>query len=163
MIRWPDDLRPAAAAVYSRNELATDLPPDRIWPWLVRAERWHEHYSNCRRLRLLDEAGPDLQLGTRFSWWTFGVPVTTVIEELVPGERLAWRGVGAGACGYHAWLLERHAGRTRFVTEEVQRRVAPWLLRFALRPAIHHFHQRWLEGLVRVARLGHPDHVKEIS
>ena len=87
MIRWPDDLRPAAAAVHSRNELETDLPPDRIWPWLVRAERWHEHYSNCRRLRLLDEAGPDLKLGTRFSWWTFGVPVTTVIEELVPDER----------------------------------------------------------------------------
>ncbi len=162
MIDWPPDLSPGRAHIHARNELFTDVPRERIWPWLVRAARWHELYANCHRLRFVGEPGPDLRPGTRFSWWTFGVPVTTVVRYLVPGERLGWRGEGLGASGYHAWSLEPHAGGTHFVTEETQRGLAPRLLRAALRPGLLHFHQQWLEGLVRAARLGHPDQLKEI-
>lgn len=162
MIAWPDDLRPEVASVHARNVLETDASPERIWPWLVRASRWHELYSNCRRLRFVGEPGPDLRAGTKFTWWTFGVPVTTVIDVFVPYERLAWRGEGLGARGYHAWEIERAGAVTRFVTEETQRGAAPRLLRAAIRRGLLHFHQRWLEGLARAAHLGHPDIVKEI-
>jgi hypothetical protein len=33
---------------------------------------------------------------------------------------------------------------------------------FGREPRILHFHQRWLEGLVRAANLGHPDSTQEI-
>ena len=163
MIAWPEDVHPERAIIHVHNELETDLPPERIWPWLVHATRWRELYTNCHGLRFLGESGPDLRMGTHFSWWTFGVPVTTIVEEFVPYERLAWRGEGLGARGYHAWSLERRGERTRFVTEETQDGVAPRLLRFALRPALLHFHQRWLEGLVSAAHLGSPEEVKVVS
>jgi hypothetical protein len=167
VIEWPDALRPEVAAIHAHNELETDLAPEAIWPWLVRAARWREFYSNCRGLRFVNDRGPDLRLGTEFTWWTFGVPVTTTVDVFEPNARLAWTGRGLGARGHHAWLLERRGngarGGTRIVTEETQRGIAPSLLRAALRPGLLHFHQRWLEGLVRAARLGHPDTVKEIS
>jgi hypothetical protein len=156
MIAWPSGLAPEVASLHVHNELETDVEPEQIWPWLVRASRWPELYPNARRIRM---PGPELTLGMEFSWWTFAVPVVTIVDELVPFERLAWRGTGLGAKGYHAWLLERRDGRTRFVTEESQQGFLPSLLRFAVRPGLLHFHQRWLEGLVSAARVGHPDTV----
>ncbi|HEX2571711.1 MAG TPA: SRPBCC domain-containing protein [Polyangia bacterium] len=159
--RWPEDLTPARASLHAVNVLESDVSAEAVWAWLVRAGRWKDFYSNCWGLELLDasSSGPDLRPGTRFRWWTFGVRVETVVEEFVPCERLAWRGQGLGARGYHAWLLEPVPGGLRLRTEEVQRGVAPRLLRPLLLPSMRHYHQRWLEGLVRVARLGLPDDV----
>lgn len=167
--RWPDDLAPAHAALHAINVLDSDVSAEAVWPWLIRATRWHEHYPNCWGLKLLDHAAAgsdgtltDLQLGTRFRWWTLGVRVETVVEEFVPCERLAWRGEGLGARGYHAWLLEPiPGGGLRLRTEEVQHGIAPRLLQPLLLPSMQHTHQRWLEGLVRVARLGPPDRVSQ--
>jgi hypothetical protein len=159
-IRWPSDLDPAVASLHARNELETELPPERIWPWLVQPRRWPELYADASRVRT---PAPELTLGMRFTWRTLGVRVTTVVEELVPNERLAWRGTGLlGAQGYHAWVLERRGGGTRFVTEETQRGLVPSLLRRRLEARLRECHQRWLEGLVRAARLGHPDSVSAI-
>jgi hypothetical protein len=159
--RWPPDLTPDQASLHGINVLESDVTAAAVWPWLIRAARWHEFYPNCWGLEFLDGShiGSDLRLGTRFRWWTFGVRVETVVEEFVPNERLAWRGEGLGARGYHAWLLEPAPGGLRLRTEEIQRGVASRLLRPFLLPAMRHYHQRWLEGLARVARLGHPDEV----
>jgi hypothetical protein len=161
-IAWPDGLAPEEAHIHVRNELVTDVTARAIWPWLLRATRWRELYSNCRGLRFVDERGPDLAIDTRFTWWTFGAKVDTRVTELVPFERLAWTGTGLGARGHHAWLLEERGGETRFVTEETQRGAVPALLAPVLRRGLLHFHQRWLEGLVRAARLGHPDEVERL-
>jgi hypothetical protein len=157
-IRWPAGLTPGEAHVHTVNTLEAAVPPEAIWPWLVRATRWHEHYANCKRLRI-DGGAAELSPGARFRWWTFGVPVTTVVEDWAPGERLAWSGTGLGARGYHAWILEPTAGGCRFITEETQRGAAVWLGRPLLRRGLLVQHQRWLEGLARAAALGHPDEV----
>src|SRR5262249_49852268 len=102
----------------------------------------------------------DLSLGARFSWWTFGVPVSTVVLELVPARRLAWRGEGLGSMGYHAFDLEPTARGTHLVTEETQRGAAVRVPRPLITRGLLPFHQRWLEGLARAAALGHPDAVK---
>lgn len=159
-IRWPAGLAPGEAHVHTVNVLAADVPAAAVWPWLVRATRWREHYANCRRLRI-DGGAADLSPGARFRWWTFGVPVTTVVDDLVPGERLAWRGTGLGSRGYHAWVLEPAGAGCRLVTEETQRGAVVWLGRPLLRRGLLVQHQRWLAGLVRVAALGHPDEVAD--
>jgi hypothetical protein len=155
-IHWPAGLAPGEAHLHAVNVLDTAATVEQIWPWLVRATRWHEHYGNCKRLTI-DGGAAELSRGTRFRWWTSGVPVTTVVDDLVPNERLAWTGTGLGARGYHAWVLEPTKTGTRLVTEECQRGASVWVLRGFLRRALHVHHQRWLEGLARVALLGHPD------
>jgi len=159
VIRWPADLDPAVASLHVRNELATELAPERIWPWLVHARRWPEFYPDAKRVRA---PGPELAVGVRFTWWTLGIRVTTVIEELVPNERLAWRGTGLGAEGYHAWIFTRRGAGTQLVTEETQRGLVPSVFRSRLERNLLRCHQRWLEGLVRVAGLGHPDSLPAI-
>ncbi len=156
-VRWPDDARPEGAALHAVNVLEAEVTPEAVWPWLVRAARWSEWYANCRNLRFEGGSGPDLHLGDHFTWRTFGVPVATVVTELVPFERLAWRGRGLGATGYHAWVIERAGTGVRLITEETQRGLVPRLGHPLLRRGLHRWHQRWLEGLARVARLGPPD------
>jgi hypothetical protein len=159
-IHWPAGLAPEEAHVHTVNVLETEVPAAAVWPWLLRATRWHEHYANCRRLRI-DGGAADLSAGARFHWWTFGVPVTTVVDDLVPDERLAWSGTGLGARGYHAWILEAMPVGCRLITEETQRGAVVWLGRPLFRRWLRAQHQRWLEGLVRVAALGHPDAVAD--
>jgi len=159
-IVWPSDLDPTVASFHVRNELETDLAPERIWPWLVHARRWPELYADASRVRT---PAAELVLGMRFTWRTLGVGVTTVIEESVPNERLAWRGSGVGAKGYHAWVFERRGTGTCLVTEETQRGLMPSLFRSRLQPRLRDCHKRWLEGLVRAARLGHPDTVAAVA
>src|ERR1700684_2787888 len=72
-MRWPTGMEPEHSTVYARNEIVIPAEPERIWRWLCRAQRWPEWYSNCGWIRLRDEAGPDLALGTHFVWKTFGV------------------------------------------------------------------------------------------
>ena len=154
-VRWPEGLAPEQSHVFAHNELRCELPPGRLWPWLIRATRWSERYTNCRRLRLPDGA-VDLAPGMRFTWWTFGAPVTTEIVDFQPGRYLAWSGTGLGARGHHAWMLEPDGGGTRFITEETQRGLVVLGLRPLLRRGLLHYHQRWLEGLVAAARGGMP-------
>jgi Polyketide cyclase / dehydrase and lipid transport len=158
-VRWPDDFPPGDAPVHSRNALRMDSPAERVWAWLVRAPLWHTWYRHCRRLRLENAPGPDLALGTRFTWATLGVRVDTTVEEWAPGRRLAWRGTGLGAEGYHAWALEPDGTGCQVVTEEAQRGLFPSLGRVVLRRALRRVHDEWLAALARVARTGPPPDV----
>ena len=152
-IRWPDAHKPEGAGVYVRNELrAPGASADALWTHLVRARDWHTFYGNARRLRFdPPHQGPDLELGTCFRWWTFGVPVQTRVEELEPPYRLAWSGGALGSMGYHAWLLEEDDEGCTIITEETQRGLIPKLGGWFLRPRMLKWHQRWLEGLARRA------------
>ncbi len=158
-VLWPEDSRPDGAVIHVVNVVDAEVTPEAVWPWLVRAARWSEWYANCRDLRFEGDAGPDLHLGDAFVWRTFGVRVRTVVTEIVPHERLAWSGRGLGATGYHAWVIERCVAGARITTEETQRGLLPRLGRPLLRRGLLRWHQRWLEGLVRVARLGPPEDV----
>lgn len=156
-IRWPADLTPDQARMFGHNELHIDAPPAVIWAWLIRAERWHEYYGNCKNLRITNHAGPDLRLGSDFHWRTFGVPVHTVVDDFEPNRRLGWRGGAcAGGVGYHGWLLEPDGGGTFVVTDEVQRGLIPTFGGWFLKSRLLEQHQLWLEGLARVATVGMP-------
>lgn len=142
--------------MYSFNELTMPVPARRIWPWLVRAAEWPAYYANARDVRFVSSGGPELEAGTVFRWRTFGVPVETRVEELVPFERLSWSGRGLGARGFHAWILVDEGERCRVVTEEAQRGFVPSLCRLAFRRMLQYQHQRWLEGLEKVSIAGPP-------
>ena len=155
-VRWPAGLAPSRAAVYAHNELDIAASPDAVWAWLIAAPRWPELYANCKRLRIVD-GGDRLANGTRFTWWTFGVPVDTTVDGFEPHRYLAWTGRGLGARGHHVWLIAPTAAGCRVVTEETQVGFAPRVLAPWLRGALVRQHQRWLDGFARAAALGSPD------
>jgi hypothetical protein len=84
------------------------------------------------------------------------VRVETTVTECMAPERLAWRGKTFGGTGYHGWVIQRTAGGCRVITEETQRGIVPSLGRWFLRRGLLRQHQKWLEGLARVAARGVP-------
>src|SRR5207244_3563490 len=139
------------APVYCRNELSIDAPAAVVFAHLVRAAKWSEWYSNCKRLRFENGPGPDLALGTRFTWTTFNARIDSTVRELVADERIAWDAKGLGARGYHGWVIEPTASGCHVVTEETQRGWGIRLVRRLLRASMLVQHQKWLEGLARMA------------
>jgi hypothetical protein len=153
-VRFPDGKRRDESPVFARNELFLPAAPEAVWGWLLRAERWPEYYGNAKDIVV--EGGPDLALGTKFRWTTFGVRAHTVIEELVPFERLSWSGRGFGGTAYHGWVIAAAPGGCHVITEETQQGALVSLARAFLRRGLLTWHQRWLDGLGAVAAKGHP-------
>ena len=151
-VRWPPGHEPAGADVHAVNVTESSAPPEAVWAWLVRPDRWNAFYGNALRIRHISGPWPELDMGTTFRWITFGAPVTTEVTECEPHARLAWTGHGLGAVGHHAWVLDpTPSGGTRITTEETQRGLAVKLLGPVLRPAMRWQHQRWVEGAARIA------------
>ena len=155
-VRWPAGCAPDGAPVYTLNQLAVSAPPERVWAWLVRPGAWPSYYGNASNVRFVDGGGPELRLGSVFRWRTFGVTVETIVTELVPNERLTWTGKTAGGTGCHGWVIVGTATGCQVVTEETQRGIVPSLGRWFLCRGLLSQHQRWLEGLARVAAGGSP-------
>jgi len=89
LIRWPDKYKPERTAVHARTELEMPVPPEAVWPWLVRAELWPTWYPGFTDV-VIDGGGHDLKPGSRFRWKTFGVRLDSKVEEFVEFERIAW-------------------------------------------------------------------------
>lgn len=151
-IRWPERHRPEDSVLHAVNELEIDAERERVFAWIARPELWPSYYGNARLVRHLEGPWPNVALGTRFRWLTFGVIVVSEIVEFEPPERIAWSARELGASGHHGWVLsKRRRGRTFVRTEETQRGPAMRLAAPAMRRLMPRYHQRWLEGLARVA------------
>jgi uncharacterized protein YndB with AHSA1/START domain len=156
VISWPDEDRPEVSAFHAVNELQIPAEPPVVWAWLCRPDLWPRYYSNARLIKHLDGPWPKIELGSRWRWLSFGAFVTSEVVEYEPEQRLAWSANELGGSGHHGWVLRRQAGGTFVRTEETQRGLGIRLVKPALRPLMVRFHQRWLEGLSRVASHGTP-------
>jgi uncharacterized protein YndB with AHSA1/START domain len=148
---WPTGQEPAGAAIHEVNRGRSDAPVDRVWAWLIRPALWETYYDNVSKVRHMAGPWPEIGLGSRFSWVTFGVPVTTEVTECEPCERLAWTGSGRGSRGHHAWILTPDAGGTIIHTEETQRGLLSRLSSPFLRPRMRREHQTWVDQLAAIA------------
>jgi uncharacterized protein YndB with AHSA1/START domain len=156
-IRYPERYQPDRAWVSVSNELDLPAPCDRVWRWLVRADLWPTWYPNSSGVRLADAANAaGLKLGTRFRWKTFGVTLDSVVEEFVPGERIAWTAKSFGVDAYHAWLLTPTDRGCHVLTEETQYGWIAFLSNFFMPARMHKGHQMWLERLGEQASAGSP-------
>jgi hypothetical protein len=155
---FPEGKRPDESPIYTHNEFTIDAPPEQIWAWLIRAQRWPEWYGNAKDIDI-EGGSQDLALGTMFHWTTSGVRVHTRIDEFVPNRRLSWSGLPVlGATAYHGWVITpREGGGCVVVTEETQQGILPSVGRLYFRPRLVQWHQRWLEGLAKMAARGNPE------
>ncbi len=146
---FPKGQRESESPIFVRNELFIAAPAARVFAALIRPIMWPTFYANAKNIEV--EGGPELALGTLFHWTTFGVRVHTTIVELVPSRRLAWSGRALGSTAYHGWVIEPRDGGCMVVAEETQQGFVPWACRSLLVPGMLKWHQRWLEGLAKVA------------
>jgi uncharacterized protein YndB with AHSA1/START domain len=156
VISWPEEHTPERSAFHAVNELEIAAEPEVVWAWLVRPDLWPTYYSNAKLIKHLEGAWPKVELGSRFRWWSFGAFVTSEIVEYEPPVRIAWDAKELGGRGHHGWLLRAEGGGTFVRTEETQKGWGIQAVKPALRPLMVRYHQRWLEGLARVAPSGPP-------
>jgi hypothetical protein len=146
-ILWPARYEPANCPVHVRNELAMASNPETVWAWLIRAQLWPTWYPNSANIQFLTGQPPELALGTRFRWKTFGITIESTVKEFVPYERLAWDAHGSGLDAYHAWLIIKTSQGCNVITEETQRGLLPRLLKALAPKRMEKQHQVWLEKL----------------
>jgi hypothetical protein len=155
-IQWPSGFETANCKVHVHNELAMTSVPETVWAWLIRAQLWPTWYPNSANIEFLTGQPPNLALGTRFRWKTFGITIESNVLEFVPNERLAWDAHGTGLNVYHAWLIQKTNEGCKVITEENQGGVVAQLGK-TLRPTrMEKMHQIWLEGLSARASTGLP-------
>lgn len=155
-IAWPEKYEPARTPVHVSNTIDIPAKCDRVWAWLIRAQAWPSWYPNAHRVEFLHGNPPDLQLGTRFRWRTFGVRIVSCVRELVPPVRIAWDAQGIGVDAYHAWLLEPTEDGCRVTTEETQYGFVARLGSMLMPRRMFQGHQLWLERLRQNAMRGWP-------
>ena len=162
-IRWPEYYRPEQTAVHVSNTIDVDAPIDVVWAWLIRADLWSTYYSNAKNLSFLNQKDdPNLKLGTRFRWTTFGVTIDSDVIEYVLNERISWTGARMGLDVVHAWLLTPKTDAngvvtgTHILTEETQNGALARLSKWIYPKRMHDEHQHWLEGIAERANTGMP-------
>ncbi|HWY23829.1 MAG TPA: SRPBCC family protein, partial [Nevskia sp.] len=155
-IVWPERYAPANCPIHVRNELEMAVPAERVWAWLLRAPLWPGWYPNSKNVRFLEGRPPDLALGTRFRWTTFGVNIVSTVREFVPNQRIAWDATGFGLDVYHAWLIRPTTGGCHVLTEETQHGFAARAGKLLFPGRMYRFHQVWLERMAEKAAAGMP-------
>ena len=155
-IQWPERFHPSNAPVHVVNEIDVPTPCEPVWAWLIRAQLWPSWYDNSSDVQFVNHPGPDLQAGTEFTWRTFGVHISSTVQEFEPPFRIAWAARGAGVDAYHAWLLEPTAAGCHVTTEESQYGILARTGSFLMPERMSRGHQRWLEGLREQAMRGLP-------
>lgn len=162
-IIWPELYTPGTTDNYVSNEvIVANLSTAQVWPHLNNTSEWPTYYDNAKEIRFHDGTGPELSMGARFRFTTFGFPVEAEVTEYEPPvhgkpARVAWHGwVEGDADGrldvIHAWLLEDlPGGRVRVLTQESQiGKPAQDLAKTKPNPMLN-AHQNWLDGLVSAA------------
>ena len=158
-IIWPPEFGRDRCTVHVSNELEMSVPAARVWSWLIHAYQWSSYYSNAEKVVFVtDTESSTLKENTRFTWSTFGVDLQSQVREYVENERIAWDGRGSlGLNVYHAWLIvPRPEGGCLVRTEERQHGITARIGSVIFPNRMHTQHQRWLEGLQKMAQQGLP-------
>ncbi len=154
-INWPDRYATDRVAAHVSNEISIAAPPEAVWPHLVRAVAWPDWYPNASKVRI-DGGAAELSPGARFTWRTFGVAVSSTVQEFVANERIAWNGAGLLLDVYHAWLIERRPAGCWVLTEENQNGLAARAQALLMPRRMFEGHGLWLRGLKARAEAAQP-------
>lgn len=155
---WPEKFDPRISALYALNEVDVQASPETVWRLLVDAENWKNYFPPEDQVRIRSGEAA-LELGTRFTRVTVGIPCSLVVEEYVPASRLAWstlvQGDHSGSSAYHGWVITPTGAGCHVLSEETQQ--GPYFLaEIGLKSpgGLYKYHQQWVEDLARAAEAG---------
>lgn len=162
-INWPEKYLPGTTDNFVSNEIIVrGLPMERVWKALVDTGYWPRYYSNAKDIVFSDGSGPELRMGSRFTFTIFGFLVVSEVVEFAPpapgrAARLAWSGLIDGGTAkemdlVHAWLIEELPGdRLRVLTQESQIGKPARDMAVTRPNPMLNAHQEWLDGLQKTA------------
>lgn len=105
---------------------------------------WPTWYKNARNIEIIPNS--DLKEGSIFKWKTFGITITSTVEEFVPNERIAWSAKTAGLDVYYAWVLQPSTRGCLVITKETQHGFLARLSNLLMPKRMYKYHQLWLEA-----------------
>jgi uncharacterized protein YndB with AHSA1/START domain len=148
-IHWPDGFDPATADLFAHNETHVYASCERVWSYIVDAEKWPRWYPNAADVHLVDGGMGQLAEGSVFRWTTFGLKIESRIHEFVPRSRIGWYGYAPGSAPafYHTWYLTPADGGCHVIMEEVGKGADAAGLRRKDEGLMHHGHDVWLVTL----------------
>lgn len=152
---WPEQFDPKTSAIYALNDIDVKAPPELVWQLLVDAENWLNYFPPEDQVKLAP-GETKLALGSRYTRVTAGFPMSLVVTECVPNQRLAWSttvdGDTTGSSAYHGWVITPTADGCHLLTEETQQ--GEFFLEHLGRKhpgALYRYHQEWVERLAQAA------------
>ena len=136
-----------AAPVITRDEILIHAPIETVWDIQTDVAAWPSWQPDVDAVQV---EGP-LSAGSTFRWQTFGLDITSTVEEIDAPHRLVWSGPAGGIFAVHVWdLTEREDGvlvRTAESWDGEQVRAQAGTLQEALDGSL----RGWLENLKRAA------------
>jgi uncharacterized protein YndB with AHSA1/START domain len=107
------EINPQAPLV-ARKEIFIQASPEVVWKIQTDLNAWKEWQPDISKSQL---AGT-LTTGSVFKWTSGGFAVTSILQEVLPQQRIAWTGKALGSLARHIWMFKLQNGGTLVTTEE---------------------------------------------
>ncbi|MEW5904299.1 MAG: SRPBCC family protein [Pseudomonadota bacterium] len=122
-------LRDTSAPVAATAEGDIAAPVARVWALQTDMAHWQAWNPDIVSMQM---SGP-LQPGTTFVWEAGGMTIRSTLTEVVPRQRIAWRGETFGIEAIHVWTFSERDGVTHVSTSETFTGPLAWLFPGTLR------------------------------
>lgn len=101
--------------VVSAREIEIAATPEAVWEVLTGFARWPEWNAD---VKAMSAPSPVVAVGSEFRWKAGPGEVTSILIDVSPPRRIAWKGRTMGIEALHIWRIEPRGGRALVHTEE---------------------------------------------
>ena len=104
----------AEAPVLAHHEVEIQATLDEVWRLHTDVNAWTTWQSDISTASLEGA----FEVGSSFSWSSYGLAVTSTIYSITDHSRVLWGGTGAGITGIHEWLFAETPDGVHVTTNE---------------------------------------------
>ena len=140
----------APVAAFAEGDVAAPLVV--VWGLQTDMAHWKDWNPDIATMQV---DGP-LQPGTRFVWEAGGMTIRSTLTEVLPGQRIAWRGETFGIDAVHVWEFSERGGVTHVATHETFTGPLAWLFPGTLRSVLADALTHGVAVLKQAAESAHP-------
>lgn len=137
----------ADAPVVTRDEIVVHAPIETVWGIQTNVAAWPSWQPDIDGVQV----GGPLSVGSSFRWQTFGLDITSTVEEIDAPHRIVWGGPAGGIVGVHVWELTSREDGVLVHTEESWDGEEVSAQAETLQGALDGSLRGWLENLKRAA------------